>query len=245
MPNDLTLLMPVYNEESRIKETVQLWLKTLSSLDIQFQILIVNDGSTDATESILKELSADQRVLIRTQKNHGHGPAILSGYRQAVEKSAWVFQCDSDHEISDEHFPALWARRNEFDALLGIRQNRSQHPVRKWLSLVSRLTILVLFKKYCADVNTPYRLMRSDILKQFVGQIPADTFAPNVILTGSFLRNGLKVYTYPVSHQNKREKGKLSHHFKIFSSAFKSFRQTLSIRPAISQTSKEPISTSL
>ena len=56
--------------------------------------------------------------------NCGHGPTILEGHRRAVELADWVFQCDSDDEMTAEHFAALWMQRRQYDLLLGYRAGR-------------------------------------------------------------------------------------------------------------------------
>jgi len=233
MSHELAVVMPVYNEQECIRDVVVSWLDVLSRQDIDFQMIVLNDGSSDGTGSALEGFSGNQRVEVVTQPNSGHGPTILMGYRKAAGIAEWVFQCDSDNEMTPDGFPALWERRHEFDALFGHRAGRTQSPGRRLISAGSRLTVQMLFGKGVTDVNTPYRLIRSAILREIVDQIPPDTFAPNVIISGALARAGARIYNHPVPHEHRKTGSVSIMKWKLWKSAFRSFWQTLRCRPRI------------
>lgn len=124
---DLAVVMPVYNEEACIVSVVKSWREVLSELNLNFLIIVLNDGSTDATPNELAAFNQDERIEVVNQTNSGHGPTILMRYQQAVEIAQWVFQCDSDNEMEAKHFPKLWVEREKYTALLGIRVGRTQN----------------------------------------------------------------------------------------------------------------------
>ena len=115
MTLDLAVVMPVYNEQECIAAVVDSWRAMLARLDVEYKLIVLNDGSRDATAAALEKFAGDRRVEIVHKQNTGHGPTILLGYRRAVATARWVFQCDSDDEISPEHFPHLWERREQYD----------------------------------------------------------------------------------------------------------------------------------
>jgi dolichol-phosphate mannosyltransferase len=233
MEFDLALVMPVYNEQDCIVEVVQSWKTVLSRLDARYQLMVLNDGSRDRTAEKLASFSGDQRVLVIDKPNSGHGPTILQGYRLAVERADWVFQCDSDNEMPAESFPVLWEKRADYDALFGMRAGRMQPLPRRLISAGSRLTVSLLFGRGVPDVNTPYRLMRSSLLKPIIRQIPEDTFAPNVIISGAVVRAGARIFNCPVPHEGRRTGSVSIVKWKLWKAAIKSFRQTLACRPAV------------
>jgi len=101
------------------------------------------------------------------------------------------------------------------------------------ISLFSRLTVRIFFGVGVTDVNVPYRLMRSDILKNIIQQILNNIFAPNIIISGVFSREKLRVYEKSVIHHN-RQTGKPSlMKWKLMISSIKSFFQTIKCRPVI------------
>ena len=239
MPYDLAVVMPIYNEEGCIVDVIQSWSSILSKLQIDFQIIAINDGSKDHTKNLLNIFSMDEHVEVVHKKNSGHGPTILIGYKMAVECADWVFQCDSDDEMKADHFPKLWEKRCDYDALFGTRAGRYQNLSRKIISFCSRLTVRLLFGTGVSDVNTAYRLMRSNILKQIIAQIPDDVFAPNVIISGALSRGNARIYEYPVPIECRKTGTVSIAKWKLWKSAFKAFFQILCCRPDIKVTGCE------
>lgn len=226
---DLSVVMPVYNEAEAIGPVLKKWMAMLDTLGIRYRIRAYNDGSKDATGKILAEVAdaSDGRVLAVDKANSGHGPTILRGYREAAEDSDWVFQIDSDDEMGPESFPELWAKRNDYDFLVGRRDGRRQPLARKVVSFVSRLSVRLFYGKGIWDVNTPYRLMRAEVFAPFYAQIPDDTFAPNVILSGLAARHRLRLLEIPVP-QHDRTTGEVSiKKWKLLKAAARSFAQTI------------------
>ncbi len=224
---DLAIVMPVYNEEECIADVINSWIETLSKLEIDFGLLILNDGSKDNTGNVLNNFKGNNKIKIINKKNTGHGPTIIMGYLKAVEIADWVFQCDSDDEIKAEHFVNLWKEREKFDALFGVRKSRRQNPARKIISKCSCITIELLYGKGIADVNVPYRMIRSDLLKQIVKQLPENTFAPNVIISGVIAKSKKRILNIPVPHEGRKTGRESIVRFKLWKCALKSFWQTL------------------
>lgn len=230
---NLAVVMPVYNEEACIVNVVKSWLSVLSRLNIHFRLIVLNDGSTDGTKDALAVFNNDGRIEVVNKKNTGHGPTILLGYWLAVQVAHWVFQCDSDDEMKADYFPPLWEKRSKFDALFGIRRGRAQNIGRKLISWWSRITVRLVFGKGVTDVNTPYRLIRGNILRHIVEQIPDYIFAPNVIISGALSKAGLRIYEHPVPHEDRRTGTVSIVKWKLWKSAMRSFWQTLSCRPVV------------
>jgi len=227
---DAAIVMPVYNEAECIVDVVNSWVNILSSLNIRFTILVFNDGSTDNTSEVLKCFETHTNVQVVHKKNSGHGPTILMGYRTAIDLADWIFQCDSDDEMKATHFPNLWKNRMKYDVLFGIRHNRCQSTGRKMISRLSRLTIKQLFGKSVSDVNVPYRLMHRDVLQKAIADIPDNTFAPNVIISGMISKFNYRIYEIPVPHEHRKTGKESLVQLKLWKMAFKSFIQTFFIR---------------
>ncbi|GFE62270.1 glycosyltransferase family 2 protein [Geobacter sp. AOG2] len=230
---ELALVMPVYNEEACIEHVVLSWYKELSGLNINFVMLVLNDGSRDGTESKLAQFAQNDHIKIINKKNSGHGPTILQGYHMGVNLAEWIFQTDSDDEMKPKHFKELWNRRKEYDALFGFRQGREQSYSRSFISFVSRQTVETIFGKGVMDVNTPYRLVRSELLKNITKQIPDDSFAPNVMISGALAKASARIYNHPVPHEGRRT-GKASIvRWRLWKFSVLSFLQTLKCRPKL------------
>lgn len=226
----LAIVIPVYNEEGAIATVLQKWVCKLDSMGITYSINAYNDGSKDHTAEILEKCASEfsGKINVCNKPNSGHGPTILRGYNDAViNENSWVFQIDSDDEMGPESFDKLWDQRENYDFLVGIRDGRKQQLPRKIISFVSRLCVRIFYGKSVWDVNTPYRLMRVSEFADVFKNIPADTFAPNVIISGMAARKKLRCFEIPVP-QRDRQTGEVSiKKWKLLKAAMKSFRQTI------------------
>lgn len=216
MDKELLIVIPVYNEEASLQPLIHDWRNLLNSIPIRYQFLFVDDGSTDQSLSLLKtwqQTSPD--LLVYSQPNAGHGPAILAGYRQACQ-APWVLQLDSDHQLAPDAFPELWRQRQDYDLLLGRRLEKHATPGRRLISIASHSLLQVLFGgRSPKDVNCPYRLFRGSALARALPAIPPDSFAPNVLLTAWFVFNRMPILTLPVSPNDNTptRKSKLNGYF--------------------------------
>ncbi|HJV35449.1 hypothetical protein, partial [Geomonas sp.] len=125
------------------------------------------------------------------------------------------------------HFDKLWNNRNEHDALFGYRGGRQQGLGRKIITGICRATVHALFGKGITDVNTPYRLVRSSILSPIISRIPADTFAPNVLISGVLVGEGARIYNQCVPHEGRRTGAVSIVRWKLWKAALKSFMQSI------------------
>ena len=227
---DLIVVIPAYNEEEIIEFVIKDWVFHLNRLNIDFQINIYNDGSPDNTYLKLLELSKTYNKLNPIDKiNSGHGPTILTGYKESVGNADWILQIDSDNEMKAEDFYNLWDKRFKYDFLLGLRKNRNQPFARKLVSLISRFVVKQFYGSLVEDVNSPYRLMRSSKFKDVFFEIPEDTFAPNLVISGYVSKKNLKVFQIPIPHYD-RETGNVSiKKLKLLKAAIKSMIQTIKL----------------
>ena len=225
--------MPVYNEQDCIVEVIESWKSELAKLGLKYRLIAINDGSKDQTAERLVAFENDPCVKVINKQNQGHGPTILMGYRQAVELAPWVFQVDSDDEIVAAEFGKFWQMRDDFDGLFGIRTNRHQEWDRRLISFGSRQVIASLFSRNVSDVNVPYRLMRSRVLRKILEPIPDDTFAPNILISGGFSK--LRVANIEVEHR-MRQTGTVSiANTRLWKAAVRSLFQTMNTSVSISR----------
>lgn len=192
---DLAIVIPVYNEENTVQELIEDFYKILSELHIHYTFFIVNDGSTDASDLKLKELTERiPGIQLFNEKNSGHGPSLLKGYQSALSHN-WVFQFDSDYQYTLSAFQELWVKRNHYDLLIAERKERSASIARHWITLILRAVVRFLYGKGVSDINAPYRLMRASQLKAALQTIRPNSFAPNTLLTAFFIKKRLRIYS--------------------------------------------------
>ena len=227
---ELIVVMPVYNEAECIRAVLDDWSAALSDLNIDFEIIALNDGSKDDTQNVLSKYENDARITVINKANSGHGPTITQGYRDAATRAEWVFQVDSDDEMKPRAFANFWNRRQDYDAIFGVRAMREQDSARKFLSAGSRATIKFLYSRGVRDVNVPYRLMRARALKPIVTAIPDETFAPNILISGVLGKRRRRVLNLPVTHENRKTGTGSLANSKVWKIAARALVETLKFR---------------
>jgi dolichol-phosphate mannosyltransferase len=202
---DLALVMPVFNEEGIIEKVISDWLKV--SKNIKSIIILVDDGSTDNTFNIIKNIK-NKRIKIIRQKNSGHGPAILTGYKYAIKTNAkYIFQTDTDNQFFTSDFKKFWKMREKFDLILGYRKIRYDDKIRLVITRILRLILNIFFGIRIKDSNIPYRLMNKKFLDYSLKNFNLKTNIVNIFLSiiGS---KKFKITTLKVKHK-KRLTGKV------------------------------------
>lgn len=139
--------MPAYNEEANIRTVVEQWHPVVEQIGEDSRVVIVDDGSKDATYRVLEELRATYPQLIGlTKKNSGHGSTCLYAYRYAIEQGAdYVFQTDSDGQTDPAEFTSFWEQRADYDFLIGARKERQDGFSRVVVTKVLKLVVMFIF----------------------------------------------------------------------------------------------------
>lgn len=143
--DSLYIVMPAYNEEENIRKVVEEWYSVIevcnSEGDKNSRLLVVNDGSKDATSRIGHELSEKYPYLEFVDKeNSGHGATVLYAYRHAIQaKADYIFQTDSDGQTVSVEFWDFWKKRKEYDAIIGYRKHRKDGVSRIIVTKVLKL----------------------------------------------------------------------------------------------------------
>lgn len=230
MKKELSIVIPVYNEEEIIQYVIDDWIQELNQQNISYTIYLYNDGSSDQSLDVLKCYKKKYPNLINVidKKNSGHGPTILLGYLENID-SEWIFQVDSDNEIRAFHFKKFWIDKAAYDFIVGQRINRNAPLFRKIMSYISYLVVATMYGKGIRDVNCPYRLMKTSFFKEVFTNIPKDTFAPNVIISGMAAKKKAKIRQYDVEFET-RTTGSNSLNFNVMNLlkvSIKSFKQTI------------------
>lgn len=210
---ECVLVMPVYNEEECIAHVLSEWHREFQTVFSDFKLIVVNDGSTDNTASILDSLKNKFAELdLIHQTNSGHGEALYTGYSRALTYDAnWVFQVDSDNQVQPRDFKALWnAKNNGSHFVMGHRKSRKDSLHRIIISRILRFLVYVIFGCKLQDMNIPFRLIKRSYLKRLMNVLPDDhVFAPNIFLAILASRDGQDLAEIPIFHA-ERKTGKVS-----------------------------------
>jgi glycosyltransferase involved in cell wall biosynthesis len=202
VPRELLVVIPVYNEDQCIGQVLKEWKDELDRSAIDYGILLIDDGSSDATPMILEQWrnsGGGGRIEVASHANRGHGQTCLEGYRIACERGIpWVFQIDSDGQCDPAFFAALWAERQGRDVVYGYRARRKDGLKRVLASILVKAVLRASARVRCVDANVPYRLMRTENLRPLVDSIPSDFDLANIALAVQIKRANWREASVPI-----------------------------------------------
>jgi glycosyltransferase involved in cell wall biosynthesis len=194
----VSFIVPAYNEAESIGEV----LRRLEELELDRQVIVVDDGSTDGTGEIARRFDA----LVLQQPNRGKGAAIRAAIPH-VDGEIAVIQ-DADMEYDPAEVPALIEPivRGVADVVYGSRLSggKPQRAYLFWHLVGNRFLSLVtgvLFNTTLSDMETGYKAFRADILRSL--DLREDGFAIEPELTGRVCKRRLRIYELPISYYGR------------------------------------------
>src|SRR5947209_12874603 len=164
-PAGLSVFFPAYNDSGTIGSMVIRAVKAASELTPDFEVLVIDDGSADATAAIADELARTYPEHVRAihhPKNRDYGAALQTGFRSATKDL--IFYTDGDAQYDPAELAALWARMGpEADLVNGYKISRADPLHRIIIGRVYHYIVSILFGLKLRDVDCDFRLMRRTI----------------------------------------------------------------------------------
>ncbi len=196
----VTVLIPAYNEGPIIGATV----KRIKELYPDFEVLVVDDGSTDQTMQVAMAAGAN---VWPHPYNIGNGAAIKSGLR--IAKGEWVVMMDADGQHNPEDIGRLLEHKETFDMVVGARTNHSETETHRDLAnWVYNKFASYVTKFKIEDLTSGFRLVRLSVARQFIYLLP-NTFSYPSTLTLGYLRSGRSVKYVPIHTRARTGKSKI------------------------------------
>jgi glycosyltransferase involved in cell wall biosynthesis len=166
-PAGLSVFFPAYNDSGTIASMVIRAVQAASELTPDYEVIVVNDGSQDATPDIIDELARTYpRVrAVHHPGNRGYGGALQTGFRSATKDL--IFYTDGDAQYDPGELKVLWARMSEeADLVNGYKISRSDPLHRIVIGRLYHHIVKVLFGLTVRDVDCDFRLMRRRIFER-------------------------------------------------------------------------------
>jgi dolichol-phosphate mannosyltransferase len=191
----LTIIIPVYNEEDNLDRLHQEMKQFLTISKKKAKILFVNDGSKDNSQSIIEKIctNTEEFTFISFEKNTGLSAAIKAGFDYA--DTPWVGYIDADLQTAPEDFNILMEYTEEFDLVTGVRSQRKDSFVKNMSSTIANGIRRAFTHDGMDDTGCPLKIIRTDMAKKIPMFNGLHRFLPAMIL----LQNG-KIKQIPVRH---------------------------------------------
>ena len=196
----LSISFPAWNEEANIGKAIEDAVRVASQLTDDFEVVVVDDGSTDHTADVGREYASQhpQVRLIQHKVNQGYGAAVFDGLVGGTKE--WAFFTDSDLQLVLDELERFWALRDKADLVIGYRAPRRDSFIRKFNGLGWTWLTNILFGYVSRDVDCAFKLMSREAV---------NTVAPRVASRGATLsaeflvrakRMGFTFKEVPVTH---------------------------------------------
>ena len=203
---DISVVVPLYNEDESIPELYSWIERVMKANDFSFEVIFVNDGSTDHSWDVITELSAKSEHVkgIKFRRNYGKSPALYCGFKEA--KGDVVITMDADLQDSPDEIPALYHMivDEKYDLVSGYKQKRHD-PLSKTIptKLFNATARKVSGIKNLHDFNCGLKAYRRDVVKNIEVFGEMHRFIPYLAKNAGFDKIGEKVV-----HHQKRQYGK-------------------------------------
>ena len=194
----LSLVMPAYNEAGNIERAVRAAVAAGAQVGT-YEVVVVDDGSRDATAERLAALEAEMGAplrVVRHERNRGYGAALRSGF--AAAEGDLVFYTDSDNQFDLSELASVIPLMQEWDAVLGYRIDRKDARPRLMTSWVFNRLSCVVFDLRVRDLNCSFKLFRRDVLRAL--PLESDDFFIDTELVVRLHRAGFRYVERGVRH---------------------------------------------
>ncbi len=201
----VSIIIPAYNEEKGLGSTLTQLNAVMTQQGIEYEIIVVDDGSTDRTGEIVQEQEGVR--LLQHYSNRGYGAAIKTGIRRAHHD--WIAIIDADATYPPSAMPPLLAESDRYDMVIGARVGQDIPLVRrpaKWF--LARLAEYLAETKI-PDLNSGLRVFRRDVAMSYFNILPS-RFSFTITITIAFLSDHYLVKFVPIPYHRRTGKSKIN-----------------------------------
>lgn len=203
---EISVFLPIFNEEGNIKSTINNTIDVLRRVAGKWELIAVDDGSTDGTAKILAELkSREGRLKVIThKKNRGYGGSLKSGFYGS--RYSWVAFTDSDGQFDFSEIENFIKTQKETDAdmVIGYYRDRKVSFGKKVTSKMWELLVFIMFGLKVRDIDCGFKF----ISKKVIDSIPDLESERGAFISSEFLikakKKGFKIVEIPVTHRPRR-----------------------------------------
>jgi len=198
----ISVFFPAYNDGGTIGSMVTEAIATLKRLTDDYEVIVVNDASSDRTQEVLEELSDvyPQLRVVRHEKNRGYGGALRSGFAAASKEL--VFYTDGDAQYDVRELEALFAAlRDDVDWVNGYKIGRSDPWYRVVIGTVYQYVVRLLFSLRVRDPDCDFRLIRRRVFERV--HLESNSGIICVEMMRKLQDAGYKVAEVPVHHYHR------------------------------------------
>jgi len=223
--SELSLFLPAYNEEKVITQTITKADAILRKVAKKYEILVVNDGSTDKTEAVVKKIiSQNPNVrMITHNPNKGYGGALKTGLYESKYK--YISFIDADGQFDFAEIGKFIEHIKDFDLVIGYRKKRADSGLRIATAYLLKLWNLFWFRFWVKDADCGFKLIRKSVIDS-IPKLKTESAITETEFLIRAQRAGFKIKEVPVNHYPRTTGTSTGGDLKVI---FKAARETLKL----------------
>lgn len=201
----ISVIIPAYNEGTVIGEIIQKVRSVIYNLELDYEIIIVDDGSQDSTYEESKKAGA---FVLSHKYNIGNGAAVKTGIRNATGESIILMDGDGQHNPDD--IPRLLAQLDGYDMVVGARTSESVTGLHRDVAnkLYNWLASYVCGREI-KDLTSGFRVIKTEVAQEFIYLLP-NTFSYPTTITLACVRSGYSLKYLPIATNKRVGKSKIN-----------------------------------
>jgi glycosyltransferase involved in cell wall biosynthesis len=223
----LSVFFPCYNEQDNIERVVKSTLDVLTALKIDYEVIIVDDGSKDKTGETADKLAEkyEHVKVVHHSVNRGYGAALQSGFKAATKE--YVFYTDGDGQFDIKELPMLFKYTADYDIVTGYRIKRQDNLIRKLNAFCWTTMVNLLFGMKIKDMDCAFKLYKRRIFDDI--KMASSGALINTEIFARAKNKGYKIFQIGVHHYPRtagtQTGAKLSVILRAFKELFALYKQ--------------------
>jgi len=229
--DSLSIVLPAYNEEENVEQAVEHVSSVAQSLDRDYEIILVNDGSRDRTGEIARQLEG--RIpnfrLVEHYPNRGYGGALKAGFEAAEKDLITFYPGDAQFDFGEVTRLLERLENKHADIVCGYRVDRQDNAIRRLNARGWNMLVRLFFGYLCRDIDCGFKLFRREVLDH-VNIVSDGAMIDTELLAGAKAR-GFRIAEAPLTHLPREAGEATGANLHVILKAFRdliSFRQRLS-----------------
>jgi glycosyltransferase involved in cell wall biosynthesis len=215
----ISVFLPSHNEEPNVERVVRGFLAELPQVADAYEVIVVDDGSTDKTGTIADRLAReDSHVkVVHHEKNRGYGGAVISGIRAATRP--YIVLADGDGQFDPKEVESLAAYVPEYDVVVGRRIRRADHLMRRINGRAWTLLVRIVLGIGISDIDCGFKLFKREFLEGM--ELRAHGAMISTELMARVAGRGAKIKEVGVHHLPRLAGEQSGANFTVIARAFK------------------------
>jgi glycosyltransferase involved in cell wall biosynthesis len=198
----VSAIVPAHDEEAAIGAVVHALARELPRIASRFEVIVVDDGSTDRTGAVLAALrrSVPHLRVVRHDANRGYGAALRSGF--AAARHGWVLLIDGDGQMDPGQLRELVAALDGHDGVIGYRARRADAWMRRVNTAAWNGAVRWLFGLATRDVNCAFKLLPTELVQEEALCADGAVISAEILVRAA--RAGYRLAEVPIAHRPRR-----------------------------------------